>query len=306
MFSVAIFAGAFVFSVDGAAFTVIAHRGASGYLPEHTLEAYALAYGMGADYIEPDLIRTKDGEFICMHDLQLNATTDAEEMFPDRKRGDGKWYAADLTLAEIRSLHVHERSPKRFPRAKSDFRVPTFQEMIELVQGLNATTKRNVGIYPELKDPAWHRDQGLPLEEEFLAIIREYGYDQADAPIYVQCFEQEPLQRLRELGCEARQIFLMGDSAADREIATADGLKAVALFANGIGPAKSLIERTPSIVEWAHALGLKVHPFTFRADDVGRGYATVEDELRKFIKEYKVDGVFTDHTDRVVNLIQAK
>jgi glycerophosphoryl diester phosphodiesterase len=178
--------------------------------------------------------------------------------------------------------------------------------MIELVQGLNATTKRNVGIYPELKDPSWHRDEGLPLEEEFLKIIREYGYDRADAAIYVQCFEKGPLQRLRELGCKAPQIFLMGDGAADREIATAEGLKAVALYANGIGPAKTLIARTPEVVQWAHAAGLKVHPYTFRADDVGRGYATLEDELRKFASEYKVDGGFTDHTDRAVNLFRVK
>ena len=139
---------------------VIAHRGASGYLPEHTLPAYALAHGMGADFIEPDLVLTRDGHLICLHDIYLQETTNAEQLFPDRARDDGRWYAADFTLDEIRRLQAEERLDSRFPKGASRFAVPAFTEMIELVQGLNGRTGRAVGIYPELKAPAWHRAEG--------------------------------------------------------------------------------------------------------------------------------------------------
>jgi len=275
---------------------IIAHRGASGYLPEHTLEGYAMAYALGADFIEPDLVMTKDGRFICLHDIHLKDTTNVEELFPDRKREDGKWYAADFTLEEIKRLSVHERLPFRFPAGTASFRVPTFEEMIELVQGLNKTTKRQVGIYPELKSPAWHRSQGLPIEEAFLEVAKRYGYEGKDALIFVQCFEQATLKRLRkDLGSELPQIMLMGDSSAS--LLTPEGLDAIAGFAEGIGPEKSVIEKNPNIVIEAHKHGLKVHPYTFRLEFPGEGYATVEEELARFFFEYRVDGLFTDFTD---------
>jgi glycerophosphoryl diester phosphodiesterase len=129
---------------------VIGHRGASGYLPEHTLEAYALAHGQGADYIEPDLVRTRDGAFLCLHDIYLEPTTDVATVFPGRARADGRFYAADFTLEEIRRLRVRERLERRFPRDASRFAAPTFEEMIELVAGLNRTTGRGGGVYPEV------------------------------------------------------------------------------------------------------------------------------------------------------------
>ena len=161
---------------------VIGHRGASGYLPEHTLESYALAHGQGADYIEPDLVRTKDGAFICLHDIYLDATTDVATAFPGRARADGRYYAADFTLEEVRRMRVHERLDRRFPRGVSRFSVPTFEEMIELVAGLNRTTGRRAGIYPELKQPAFHRAAGMPMEEAFLEIVRRHGVGGPDAP----------------------------------------------------------------------------------------------------------------------------
>ena len=149
---------------------VIGHRGACGYLPEHTLESYALAHGQGADYIEPDLVRTRDGAFLCLHDIYLEPTTDVAAVFPGRARADGRYYAIDFTLEEVRRLRVRERLDRRFPQGASRFAVPTFEEMIELVAGLNRTTGRRAGIYPELKQPAFHRDEGQPMEEAFLAI----------------------------------------------------------------------------------------------------------------------------------------
>lgn len=275
---------------------VVAHRGASGYLPEHTLAAYAMAYAQGADFVEPDLVRTRDGAFVCLHDINLEDTTDVEEVFPDRHRPDGRWYAADLTLAEVRRLRVHERLRDRFPKGAARFGVPTFEEMIQLIQGLNRTTGRQVGIYPELKAPAWHREQGLAMEEDFLKLVARYGYEGKDAAIFVQCFEEEPLRRMRELGSRLPQIYLVADETADR--LTESGLREIAGFADGIGPYKELVEQRPDVVAWAHAAGLAVHPWTFRADDVGEGFDRLEDELAAYYGKLDVDGLFTDFPDR--------
>ena len=201
---------------------VIAHRGASGYLPEHTLPAYALAHGMGADFIEPDLVLTRDGHLICLHDIYLEATTNVEQLFPDRARDDGRWYAADFTLDEIRRLQADERLDGRFPKGASRFAVPAFTEMIELVQGLNERTGRAVGIYPELKAPAWHRAEGLPMEKALLKVLGRYGYLEDGAPIFVQSFEEESLRRLRELGSELPQVFLMAEVDQYRHFLSAE------------------------------------------------------------------------------------
>jgi glycerophosphoryl diester phosphodiesterase len=277
---------------------VIGHRGASGYLPEHTLPSYAMAHAQGADYIEPDLVLTRDGVFICLHDVYLEPTTDVAAVYPDRARADGRWYAADFTLDEVRRLRVNERLEHRFPRdSASRFAVPTFEEMIELVAGLNRTTGRVAGVYPELKAPAWHRAAGLPMEEAFLAILRRHGLGGAGAPpIFIQCFEPEPLRELRRLGSSLPQIFLLDDDGAPR--LTDAGLADIATFADGIGPAKVLLEQDASLVERAHRHRLAVHPYTFRADDVPAQYASFENELASFYGKLGVDGLFTDFPDR--------
>ena len=279
---------------------VIAHRGASGYLPEHTLEAYSLAYGLGADFIEPDLVLTRDGVFICLHDIHLEDTTDVESRYPERQRKDGHYYAADFSLAEIETLQVHERLERRFPQGQSSFDVPTFRKMIELVQGLNSTTGKNIGIYPELKAGAWHRRQGLAMEERFLTLVREYGYQGPDAPIFVQSFEPESLAELRRLGSRLPQVLLLGDRPQSRDWVSSEGLERASELANGIGPSKSLIEKDPALVGRAHRQGLVVHPYTFRADDLGDGYESLDGELERFYADYGVDGLFTDHPDVAV------
>lgn len=277
---------------------VIAHRGASGYLPEHTLPAYALAHGMRADYIEPDLVLTRDGHLICLHDIYLQATTNVEQVFPDRAREDGRWYAADFTLEEIRRLQAEERLGNRFPRGSSRFAVPSFAEMIELVQGLNERTGRTVGIYPELKAPNWHRAEGKAMEEALLEIVGRYGYRESGAPIFVQSFEEESLRRLRELGSELPQVFLMAEVQQYRRFLSAEGMAGVAAFADGIGPAKTMLERQPELIGWAHDAGLTVHPYTFRADQVPDRHGSHEAELEHYLFELGVDGVFTDYPDR--------
>ena len=292
-------------STDAMKPLVIAHRGASGYLPEHTLPAYAFGYAQGADYVEPDLVMTKDGVLICLHDIHLEGTTDVEERFPDRGRSDGRWYAADFTLDEIRTLRAHERLEERFPKDKSSFFVPTFAEMIELVQGLNASTGRNVGIYPELKAPAWHREQGLPMEKTFLEVVESYGYVGPDAAIFVQCFEAPPLERMRELGSKLPQIQLVTGRQAQEFLST-EGLQRVAKYAQGVGPSKTIIESDRNVVARAHAAGLALHPYTFRADDVPDEYDSFDDELGEFLVELAVDGLFTDFPDTVRQFVDTR
>lgn len=283
---------------------VIAHRGASGYLPEHTLEAYALAYGMGADYIEPDLVRTKDGAFISLHDIHLEGTTDVETRFPDRAREDGRWYAADFTLEEIKTLRVHERLPNRFPVGKSKFEVPTFEEVIELVQGLNQGTSRDVGLYPELKQPSFHKKEGLPMEEAFLKIVRQYGYQGPHARIFVQCFEHKTLEALRnEFGCQLPQVALISDSPIFAKAMRAEGLAEIATYAEGIGPNKNIIEKDPDLVKRAHTAGLVVHPYTVRRDMLPGKYANTQEELGTLFFRYGVDGLFTDCPDDAVKIL---
>ena len=285
---------------------VIAHRGASGYLPEHTLEAYAVAHAQGADYIEPDLVLTRDKRFICLHDIHLEATTDVEERYPERKREDGRWYPADFSLEEVKGLQVHERVGTRFPVGASDFEVPTFEEMIELIQGLNKTTGRDAGIYPELKSPTWHTKEGLPMEEAFLAIVARYGYKGPDARIFIQCFEAPTIQRIRkELHSDLPIIQLVSNSRMQASMVTEAGLDKIAEYANGIGPDKVLIVKNPALVQWAHRRGLAVHPYTLRRDMLHPRCKTFEEELKLFYVTYDVDGVFTDFSDEAARFIAA-
>lgn len=286
----------------GAEKVIIAHRGASGYLPEHTLAAYALAYGMGADYIEQDLAMTRDGVLICLHDSTLDATTNVEEVFPDRKREDGKYYPSDFSLEEIRLLRTRERLPKRFPREARLFQIPTFEEAIQLVQGLNASTGRTVGIYPELKDPSFYKDQNLPFAETVLEVLSRYGYEGATAPIYIQCFSPSELMRLRE---ELKTTLPLMQLISDNEMLKSLGFEKIAGYAQAIGPDKKCIEDDPTIVAQAHAAGLKVHPYTFRKEFFPRQYESVEEEMRVFLFEHGIDGGFIDQPDKMKAVIDA-
>jgi len=301
---------------------VIAHRGASGYLPEHTLEAYVMAYALGADFIETDLALTKDGIFVCIHDIYLEYTTNVKEVFPNRAREDKHWYVVDFSLDEIKQLGVHERTrangmayfPSRFPLSFSKFEVPTFTEMIELIQGLNKSTCRNVGIYPEIKKPSWHVQQGLPMEEALLEILNLYGYKSRSAKVFIQCFENESLKKLRfELGTDLPLVLLTwetnwnygGNVRPFIAELTGDILDEIAIYADGIGPYKGRIEVNPSLVNLAHERGLVVHTWTMRADSLPGQYWTFDEELYQFYIIYNVDGLFTDFTDRVVQFLRS-
>lgn len=288
--------------------TVIAHRGASGYLPEHTLAAKALAYAQGADYLEQDLVLTKDGVLIVQHDVTLDSTTDVAGRFPGRQRANGSYYAIDFTWAELRQLRVVERFhpktgqavyPGRFPTGAGQFRLNTFEEELEFIQGLNKSTGRKVGIYPEVKLAAWHRQEGQDLSKAMLAVLARFGYATKADLCYVQCFEYAELQRLRkELGWQGRLVLLTGAKSA--LVDTAEGLREVAQVVDAIGPPLSAVAagRSPTgLVERAHAHGLKVHPYTLRTDALPKGFADGKAYWSFLVQEAKVDGVFTDFPD---------
>jgi glycerophosphoryl diester phosphodiesterase len=308
---------------------VIAHRGASGYLPEHTLAAKAAAHIMGADYIEQDVVLSKDGVPMVLHDIYLDTVTDVAELFADRARADGRFYAIDFTVDDLRSLSAMERVdragepayPGRFPRGASSFQIPTLAEEIELIQGLNLSTGREVGIYPEIKAPAWHRAEGQGISAVVLAVLADYGYADADDLIYLQCFDWNETQRIRnELGYRGKLVQLLAENdwgeapGVDYEaLQTKEGLAAIAEVADGIGPWLRHVvtgadhQGQPVItdlVENAHAHGLAVHPYTFRADALPDYADSLEEALRIFLVDAGVDGVFTDFPDRAVAFLR--
>lgn len=294
---------------------IIAHRGASGYLPEHTLEAKVMAYAMGADYIEQDVVLTKDGVPIVIHDIHLEAVTDVAEVFPDRARPDGRYYAIDFDLAEIKQLKVTERIDPttgepvfsgRFPLENVvGFEIPTLAEEIVVIQGLNKSTGREVGIYPELKSPQFHLDEGQDIGAVVLALLRDYGYTAREDKVYVQCFDADYTRYLREkLGSDLKLVQLIG--ARDAQMASARGLDQIAEYADGIGPRMNWVATFNSagepmftgLVEEAHARGLVVHPYTFRADALPDHVENIDRLFEIFFIGAGVDGVFTDQPDK--------
>jgi glycerophosphoryl diester phosphodiesterase len=305
---------------------VVAHRGASGYLPEHTLAAKAVAHAMGADFIEQDVVLTRDGVPIVLHDVTIDAVTDVAELFPDRARADGGFYAIDFDLDELRQLSVMERAehgeqvyPRRFPRGASRFGIATLAEEIELIQGLNLSTGREAGIYPEVKAPAWHRAEGHDLAATVLAVLADYGYAAQDDAVFVQCFDWNETRRIRqELGYRGRLVQLLGDNgwneaAVDYDaLRTEEGLAEIAQVADAIGPWLPHVvagvdadgPRISTLVANAHARGLAVHPYTLRADALPDYAETLEDLLRILLIDAGVDGVFTDFPDRAVAFLR--
>jgi glycerophosphoryl diester phosphodiesterase len=292
---------------------VIAHRGASGYRPEHTIEAYKLAIEMGADYIEPDLVPTKDGVLIARHENEIGATTDTADRFPDRKQTktiDGVsvtgWFSEDFTLAEIKTLRARERLGSRSHDYDGKFQIPTFDEVIALAQELGMTHGRTIGVYPETKHPSYFRKIQLPIEEPLLASLTKAGWNRRDAPVFIQSFEQENLRALRKK-TEVRLVQLVSNPA----LVAGDGLKAIAEYANGLGPEKRLLVPvhpdgslgTPTdLVARAHAAGLVVHVWTVRIDKpfLPAGYKGRAEAEFEQLRSLGVDGVFTDFPDVAV------
>lgn len=300
---------------------VIAHRGASGERPEHTIMAYRLAVDEGADYIEPDLVVTKDGHLVVRHENEIAGTTDVASRpeFAARKTTkiiDGEkiegWFAEDFTLAEIKSLRTRERLPDLRPgSARFDGResIPTFQEVIELAKAQSRRLGHPIGIYPEMKHPSFLASVGLPIDKLLAGALKANGLDSRQAKVFVQCFEPGPLKTFQQLS-QVRRVQLVG--AGDPQMVSAEGLKAIAAYADGVGPDWSLVIPTAggvlgaptALVADAHSTGLVVHPWTVRAENrflpaaLRRGTAPADHgEVAKVFRALYaagVDGVFSD------------
>lgn len=287
---------------------VIAHRGASGYIVEHSEGAKVLAHAMGADYIEQDVVMTKDKQFIVTHDITMEETTNVEQVYPDRHRKDGKWYFADFTWEEIQSLSLHERTrkdgttqafPDRFPGGFGQ-RILRLEDEIKLLRGLDKTTNRKTGLYIELKGPSFHRKEfDVPMEEALVKLLDKLEVT-PESNCYLQCFELDALKNLKETyRCELPLIYLIGKPLDAQSVTALQGK------VDGVGPSLELLaERTPDgsvrstgLVEQAHAAGLKVHPYTIRTEQQPRWSDSIEQTHKVLIEDLKVDGFFTDFPD---------
>ncbi|HET9228353.1 MAG TPA: glycerophosphodiester phosphodiesterase [Thermoanaerobaculia bacterium] len=294
---------------------VIAHRGASGYRPEHTIAAYELAIEMGADFIEPDLVITGDGVLIARHENDITGTTDVIDRpeFRSRRRTkwvDGRevtgWFAEDFSLEEIKTLRARERLEFRDRSFDGRFEIPTFEEILDLAG------RANVGVYPETKFPSYFRSLGLPLEEPMVEALHSAGL----RAVFLQSFEIGNLKLLKTMtDLPTIQLLDAGGKPWDldrtyQDMATPEGLAEIATYADGIGPNKRLIVpagadgrlRSPtSLVEDAHRAGLQVHPWTFRSDAVFLAPDYEGDPVREIDQflSLGVDGLFTDFPDVV-------
>ncbi len=332
---------------------VIAHRGASGYLPEHSLEAKAMAHAMNADYIEQDVVMTKDNQLVVLHDHYLDRVTDVMDVFPKRFRmvmGKKRWFAIDFTLKEIKSLQMtegftidpktHKKKaifPERFPLFKSTFKVSTLQQEIELIQGLNKSTGKNIGLYVEIKAPWFHKLEGRDISKVTLEILKKYGYKSRQDKIFIQCFDPEETRRIHDelfpqLHISLKLIQLIAMTDWYEKVRFVNGkpvpynydwmlkpgaMKKIARYADGVGPWKPMLVSEQStkehlvftpLLKEAHAEGLLVHPYTFRKDQ-GRipAYAKdFTDLLDIFLYQLGVDGIFTDYPDLAVAFIKGK
>jgi glycerophosphoryl diester phosphodiesterase len=319
---------------------VIGHRGAPGYLPDHTLEGYALAIKLGADYIEPDLVATKDGHLIARHEPNMVATTDVADKFPDRlttKVVDGfaeeGYFASDFTLKEIKTLRAVQPLDDRPDDFDGKFKIPTLEEVIALAK------RHKVGIYPETKHPTYHKNLGLPLEGRLVAALKKAGLDHKRAPVFIQSFEQSNLKQLNRM-TDVRLVQLVDawDVAADGSLislppydrpydwtvsgdprllartfgffATDAGLAEIRTYADGIGPWKRYIVSTANnellppttLIRRAHKKGLLIHTWTFRDEDRFLAADYNGNPIREYLQFFRlgIDGVFSDYPGTAV------
>jgi glycerophosphoryl diester phosphodiesterase len=308
---------------------IIAHRGASADRPEHTIASYGLAIEQGADFIEPDLVSTKDHQLVARHENEISGTTDvaSHPEFAARKASktiDGQsitgWFTEDFTLAELKTLRACERLPQ-LRTANTGFdgkeAIPTLDEIIALAKAATARTGRTIGIYPETKHPSYFRGLNLPIEPVLLATLARAGWTRADSPVFIQSFEVGNLKALRpQTKVRLIQLIDSGTSADGQSydaMVTPAGLQAISAYANGIGPnrdriiprdADGVLAAPTSLVADAHAAGLDVHPWTFRPENyfLAKAFRSGSDprtrgdaagEIRRYL-ETGIDGVFSD------------
>ena len=284
---------------------VIAHRGASGVLPEHTLEAYTRAIEMGADFIEPDLVITKDGYLVARHDRYLSGSTNVSDIaeFADRKRSDPAhtgldWFIEDFTLAEIKTLRARQPREGRSTAFDDQYEIPTFEEILDLIASRN-TDARQIGIYPETKQPAAFARAGLQHDAPLLRLLSQFGYEGASAPIFIQSFELDNLKRLNEV-TDLKLIFLT-QSLPDFGL--------IAKTVDGVGPYKKLLlddqGEDTGFVAASHKAGLAVHPWTFRDDALDPKFPDIDIEIKAYYA-LGVDGLFSDFPDTALRVRQNK
>jgi glycerophosphoryl diester phosphodiesterase len=321
---------------------IFGHRGAAGYRPEHTLASYELAARMGADYIEPDLVTTKDGVLVARHEPEIGGTTDVADHpeFAGRKTTknlDGTpttgWFTEDFTLSELKTLRAKERIPdvrQRNTIYNGKYQIPTFQEVIDLSKRLSKELHREIGIVPEIKHSTYFRSQGKPIEPTFVSMLNRNGLNRPDAKVALQSFEVGNLVALRrELRIQFVQLtsatgapfdfIASGDKRTYADIVSPAGLRDVARYAQWIGPDKNqviprnaagFLQPPTSLVADAHKAGVKVVPYTFRAENTflpadfrssanPNDYGDIFSEFAKYFAA-GVDGVFTDNTDTAI------
>jgi glycerophosphoryl diester phosphodiesterase len=303
---------------------VIAHRGASGYRPEHTLESYQLAIEQGADFIEPDLVISADGALVARHENEISATTDIGDRpeFAHRRRTtmvDGRsvtgWFVEDLTLAELKTLRARERLPEIRPHSQlydDRFAIPTFDEVLDLARAESSGPRRPIGVYPEIKQPVHFARLGLRHDEAMLSALQGHG---RGLPVYIQSFDSTCLRAL----AVRTSIPLVQLVEHGGEMLTPYGLREISTYAQALGAHKSLLvprdragrlTQPTDVVERTHDAGLAVHAWTFRSEnaflsrELGRGtagsaYGDAAAEYEMF-RTLGVDGVFTDHPDMAV------
>lgn len=325
---------------------VIAHRGASGYLPEHTLESKALAFGQKADYLEQDLAMTKDNKLIVIHDHFLDGLTDVAKKFPNRARKDGRFYVADFTLKEIKTLEMTENFkvekgkqvqvyPNRFPMWKSHFTIHTFEEELEFIQGLEKSTGKKIGIYPEIKAPWLHHQEGKDIALETLKVLKKYGYDSKDDLVYLQTFDFNELKRIKtellpKLGMDLKLVQLVAYTDwHETEEKNAQGkwvnydydwmhktgaMAEIAKYADGVGPGWYMlvddknsklgdIKYTPMAQDIAQNK-LELHPYTVRKDALPTFFTDVNQMYDALFNKAGATGIFTDFPDTAVEFLK--
>jgi glycerophosphoryl diester phosphodiesterase len=307
-------------------FDIIAHRGLPRLYPEHTLKGLQEALKFNVDYVEPDVVLTKDNIPVVLHDTHIDTTTDVKKRFPKRVRKDGRFYAIDFTIKEIKSLKANHRidlkSGKpaiatRVPVKNSPYSVPTLEEFIHVVHQYNLEKGTNTGIYIEIKAPAFHKDSGKDITAIVHNILEKAYEADPTTPIIVQCFDDAPLKRLRKEGSPFKLVQLIaenswGESRIDyNAMRTKAGLKEVATYADGVGPWIPMLVRpgkekkmvSNDFVNWAHNAGLLVHPYTLRNDQLPPFVKNEKEALDFLIKELDVDGIFTDNVNTTVKLL---
>lgn len=358
-------------TLDGARPLVIGHRGASGYRPEHTLESYKLAIEQGADFIEPDLVSTKDGVLVVRHEPMLSGTTDVSTRpeFAARKtvkKIDGietnDWFAGDFTLAELKTLRAKQAFPDRDQSHNGKYEIPTLQEVIELAKSESARTGRTIGIYPEIKHSTFHGAIGLAIEDKLLEQLKAASWSEKSSPVFIQSFETANLKYLRGK-TQLRLVQLVdaddvdkdggvvlaapfdkpydfvvtGDKRSFKDLVTAEGLKEIRTYADGVGPWKPYIlagkqvlgedgkpkdlngdgkideqdrvlGQPSNVVKDAHAAGLFVHTWTFRSEPKRLASNYKGDPVAEYKAYFDlgVDGIFSDFPDHAVKARGAK